>query len=344
MSSLPTRSSARYAAPRRTFAAGVALSLAFSPLAGVSPAYAQSNSPPRRGAAEPRAAGQESAAGRGQCLGDDEGGRGRERGPRRDNGDQDQGQDQDQSPAPAPIAASRNRPSTSSCAASSSSRGRTATAAPQQRRAHGRAGLGLHHRSERLHRHQQPRRRERRQGDGDLPGRQQASGEDHRPRHQDRSRAPEDRRAASRCPTCSWGDSNAEQVGDWVLAVGNPFGLGGTVSSGIISARGRDIHSGPYDDFLQIDAVDQPRQFRRPDLQSRRRGDRHQHRDLFAQWRLGRHRLRHPVEPRQAGDRSAARARQGRARLARRADPGGDAGDRQEPAACRKTKARSSPT
>ena len=55
-------------------------------------------------------------------------------------------------------------------------------------------------------------------------------------------------------PYVQWGDSTAEQVGDWVLAVGNPFGLGGTVSSGIISARGRDIHSGPYDDFLQIDA------------------------------------------------------------------------------------------
>jgi serine protease Do len=55
-------------------------------------------------------------------------------------------------------------------------------------------------------------------------------------------------------PYVSWGDSNASQVGDWVLAVGNPFGLGGTVSSGIISARGRDIHAGPYDDFLQIDA------------------------------------------------------------------------------------------
>ena len=40
-----------------------------------------------------------------------------------------------------------------------------------------------------------------------------------------------------------------------MLAVGNPFGLGGTVSSGIISARGRDIHAGPYDDFLQIDAA-----------------------------------------------------------------------------------------
>jgi serine protease Do len=44
------------------------------------------------------------------------------------------------------------------------------------------------------------------------------------------------------------------KVGDWVMAVGNPFGLGGTVTSGIISARGRDIGNGPYDDFLQIDA------------------------------------------------------------------------------------------
>ena len=44
------------------------------------------------------------------------------------------------------------------------------------------------------------------------------------------------------------------KVGDWVMAVGNPFGLGGTVTAGIISARGRDIGAGPYDDFLQIDA------------------------------------------------------------------------------------------
>jgi serine protease Do len=45
------------------------------------------------------------------------------------------------------------------------------------------------------------------------------------------------------------------RVGDWVVAVGNPFGLGGTVTSGIVSARGRDIGSGPYDDYLQIDAA-----------------------------------------------------------------------------------------
>jgi serine protease Do len=47
---------------------------------------------------------------------------------------------------------------------------------------------------------------------------------------------------------------NDPRVGDWVLAVGNPYGLGGTVTAGIISARGRDIGNGPYDDFLQIDA------------------------------------------------------------------------------------------
>jgi serine protease Do len=48
--------------------------------------------------------------------------------------------------------------------------------------------------------------------------------------------------------------SKPPRVGDWVIAVGNPFGLGGTVTAGIVSARGRDIGAGPYDDFLQIDA------------------------------------------------------------------------------------------
>jgi serine protease Do len=47
---------------------------------------------------------------------------------------------------------------------------------------------------------------------------------------------------------------HAPQVGDWVVAVGNPFGLGGTVTAGIVSARGRDIGAGPYDDYIQIDA------------------------------------------------------------------------------------------
>jgi len=51
-----------------------------------------------------------------------------------------------------------------------------------------------------------------------------------------------------------FGNSDKSRVGDWVMAIGNPFGLGGTVTAGIISARGRDINSGPYDDFLQTDA------------------------------------------------------------------------------------------
>ena len=45
------------------------------------------------------------------------------------------------------------------------------------------------------------------------------------------------------------------RIGDWVVAVGNPFGLGGTVTAGIVSARGRDIGAGPYDDFIQVDAA-----------------------------------------------------------------------------------------
>ncbi|EPE96863.1 DegQ family serine endoprotease [Rhizobium grahamii] len=55
-------------------------------------------------------------------------------------------------------------------------------------------------------------------------------------------------------PTLAWGDSNKLRLGDQVLAIGNPFGVGTTVTAGIVSARGRDLHSGPYDDFIQIDA------------------------------------------------------------------------------------------
>ena len=55
-------------------------------------------------------------------------------------------------------------------------------------------------------------------------------------------------------PALTFGDSDQLRVGDWVIAIGNPFGFGGTVTAGIISARNRDINSGPYDDFLQTDA------------------------------------------------------------------------------------------
>lgn len=55
-------------------------------------------------------------------------------------------------------------------------------------------------------------------------------------------------------PYVEWGDSDTARVGDWIIAVGNPFGLGQTVTTGIISARGRSIGAGPYDDFLQVSA------------------------------------------------------------------------------------------
>lgn len=53
----------------------------------------------------------------------------------------------------------------------------------------------------------------------------------------------------------NFGDSDKMRIGDWVMAIGNPFGLGGTVTVGIISARNRDIDAGPYDDFIQTDAA-----------------------------------------------------------------------------------------
>ena len=60
--------------------------------------------------------------------------------------------------------------------------------------------------------------------------------------------------SAQDLPAVRFGDSDAIRVGDWVVAIGNPFGLGGTVTAGIVSARGRNINSGPYDDFIQTDA------------------------------------------------------------------------------------------
>ena len=56
-------------------------------------------------------------------------------------------------------------------------------------------------------------------------------------------------------PAATWGDSDKTRIGDWVIAIGNPFGLGGSVTAGIVSARERDIQAGPYDDFIQTDAA-----------------------------------------------------------------------------------------
>jgi len=60
---------------------------------------------------------------------------------------------------------------------------------------------------------------------------------------------------AKKLTEVGFGDSDRIRIGDWVMAIGNPFGLGGTVTVGIVSARDRDIDSGPYDDFIQTDAA-----------------------------------------------------------------------------------------
>ena len=59
---------------------------------------------------------------------------------------------------------------------------------------------------------------------------------------------------SSPLPVARMGDSEKARVGEWVMAIGDPFGLGGTVTTGIISARNRDINAGAYDDFIQTDA------------------------------------------------------------------------------------------
>ena len=56
-------------------------------------------------------------------------------------------------------------------------------------------------------------------------------------------------------PAVPWGDSDTAEVGEWVIAIGNPFGYSGSVAAGIISARNRDISSGNYDDFIQTDVA-----------------------------------------------------------------------------------------
>jgi serine protease Do len=64
--------------------------------------------------------------------------------------------------------------------------------------------------------------------------------------------------AAGALPSVTWGDSRQVETGDWILAAGNPFGLGGSVTAGIVSARGRDLGAGPFDNFLQLDAPINP--------------------------------------------------------------------------------------
>ena len=100
---------------------------------------------------------------------------------------------------------------------------------------------------------------------------------------------------ASGLPYVAFGDSDDARVGDWVVAIGNPFGLGGTATAGIISARGRDIRSGPYDDYPAARCADQLRQLGRPRLQRGWPGRRREHGDLLAERRQRRHRFRDPA-------------------------------------------------
>src|SRR5207344_2952024 len=64
--------------------------------------------------------------------------------------------------------------------------------------------------------------------------------------------------AKSSLPAATLGDSDRLEVGEWVVAIGNPFGLDSTVTSGIVSAKGRHINQGPYDNFIQTDASINP--------------------------------------------------------------------------------------
>jgi serine protease Do len=81
------------------------------------------------------------------------------------------------------------------------------------------------------------------------------------------------------------------RIGEWVLAIGNPFGLGGSVTAGIVSQQGRDIQPGPYDEFIQIDAAINRGNSGGPTFNMRGRSDRRQHRHLLAiRWQC-RHRL-----------------------------------------------------
>ena len=144
------------------------------------------------------------------------------------------------------------------------------------------ARLRLHHRPSRLYRHQQPRHRRCRRDHGHPARRHRAEGRGRRPRHQDRPRGAEgqDRQAADR--RRAGATATQARVGDWVLAIGNPFGLGGSVTAGILSARQRDINSGPYDDFLQTDASINRGNSGGPMFNMDGAGHRHRHRDLLA--------------------------------------------------------------
>ena len=120
-----------------------------------------------------------------------------------------------------------------------------------------------------------------------------------------------------------FGDSDKVRLGEWVIAIGNPFSLGGSVTAGIVSARNRDINSGSLRQLHPDRRRHQSRQFGRAAVQPRRRRDRREHRDHLAVRRLDRHRLCGAVEGRADGHGPDPAVRGNPARLARRQDPAG---------------------
>ncbi len=128
-----------------------------------------------------------------------------------------------------------------------------------------------------------------------------------------------------------FGDSDKLRLGEWVIAIGNPFSLGGTVTAGIVSARNRDISSGSLRQLHPDRRRHQPRQFRRPAVQSRRRRDRRQYADHLADRRLDRHRLCRALQDGVRRGGAAAAVRRASPRLARRPHPAGHRRDRRKP-------------
>ena len=116
-----------------------------------------------------------------------------------------------------------------------------------------------------------------------------------------------------------------------MVAIGNPFSLGGTVTAGIVSARNRDINSGPYDNYIQTDAAINRGNSGGPLFNLNGDVVGVNTAIYLAHRRLGRHRLRRAVEDGGGGDRPASPVRRSAARLARRAHSGGHRRDRREP-------------
>ena len=112
------------------------------------------------------------------------------------------------------------------------------------------------------------------------------------------------------------------QVGDWILAAGNPFGLGGSVTAGIISAEGRDLGSGPFDNFLQLDAPINPGNSGGPVFNMDGQVIGVSSVIVSPTGGLGRDRVRDPQRDGQSGGAATARQGHDRARLVRRVGRG----------------------